>query len=134
MTALPETLNELKEFVTRMVLHIRVGEEVDPVVGIEGSFYPDRYHEETGWTEFLDYLKNKDLCNAEKYSALISYPGIETSENEYDTDMDFIPSIKILDESKIKTLIRYISHIKITYSPDQKLEAKAYSGVRLFST
>lgn len=133
-TALEETLNEMKEFVTRMVLHIRVGEEVDPVVGIEGSFYPDRYHEETGWTKFLDYLKNKDLCNPEKYSALISYPGIETSENEYNTDMDFIPSIKISDESKIKTLIRYISHIKITYSPDHKLEAKAYSGVRLFSS
>ena len=133
-TELEGTLNELKEYVTRMVLHIRVGEEVDPVVGIEGSFSPDRYHEETGWEKFLDYLKNKGLCHPEKYSALISYPGIETSENEYDTDMDFIPSIKISDESKIKTLIRYISHIKITYSPDHKLEAKAYSGVRLFSS
>jgi len=132
-TELKEMLNELKEFVTRMVLHIRVGEKIDPAVGIEGSFYPDRYHEETGWAKFLDYLKDKGLCHPEKYSALINYPGIETNENEYDNEADYIPSIKTSDNSKIKTLIRYISHIKISYSPYKKLEAKAYSGVRLFS-
>lgn len=132
-TKLKETLNELKEYVTRMVLHIRVGEEIDPVVGIEGSFYPDKYHEETGWAKFLDYLKDKGLCHPEKYSALINYPGIETNENEYDNEADIIPSIKMSDDTKIKTLIRYISHIKITYSPDRELEAKAYSGVRVFS-
>jgi hypothetical protein len=130
---LENIINELKKYVTRIVLHIGVGEEIEPKVGIEGSFYPDKYHEETRWGKFLDYLKERGLCHPDKYSGLISYPGIEQNENEYDDDSSFIPSVKTSNGSQIKTLIRYISHIKLTYAPNQKLEAKAYSGVRLFS-
>ena len=68
------------------------------------------------------------LCIPEKKSALLSFLGAtqEKPNDEFDPEM-YLPSVMIHNESKFyPTLVRYISHIKISYMPDEPLEAKGY--------
>jgi len=129
---LTSLLEEIKNKATRIVLHISVGEKVNQKVGIECSFSPDRYHREQGWKNLLDYLREKDLCNQEKYSAILQFPGIEPQyQDEYFNSQKCIPSVMISEKTYSHALIRYISHIKLVYEHNKKIEAKAYSAVRL---
>lgn len=126
-------LDDIKRVITRFVLHISVGEHINPKIGIECSFYPDKYHQEPGWGKFLEYLQEKELCNNVKYSALLEFSGIEPQEYNKNFDSsDFMPSVMISNEKTNSALIRYISHIKLVYSPDKPTVAKAYPAVRLF--
>ena len=126
-------LEEIKNKVTRIVLHIGVGEQVNPKVGIECSFYPDKYHQEKGWAKFLDYLLEKGLCNEEKHSALLNFPGIEPRDHDQNFNPKYCaPSVMMPEENFLSSLIRYISHIKLVYQPNKAVEAKAYPAVRLF--
>ena len=126
-------LEEIKNKVTRIVLHISVGEKVNPKVGIECSFYPDKYHQEQGWAKFLDYLLEKGLCNKEKLSALLKFPGIEPQDQDEEFNpKNCTPSVMIPEENYSSALIRYVSHIKLVYQPNKTVEAKAYPAVRLF--
>ena len=130
---LSSLLKELNNYVSRIVLHIGVGEQIDPKIGIECSFYPNQYHEEKGWSNFLNYLMNKGLCLPEKQSALINFTGIGRIDSKYEYDQEkCIPSVMLSEEGGSGALIRYISHIKITYQPNHPLEAKAYTAVRHF--
>lgn len=131
--SLSALLEEIKNKVTRIVLHISVGEKIDSKVGIECSFYPNKYYQEQGWEKFLDYLLEKKLCNKEKYSALIRFPGIEPQYHDQDFNTgNYIPSVMLLEENNSNALVRYISHIKLVYQPYKSVEAKAYFAVRLF--
>ena len=117
-----------------MVLHITITEEgIDKKIGIECSFSPNRYHLETQWTTFLDYLIQKGACLPEKKEALLSFCGVEQENTSIDFDFaSYQVSAKIQNDSFSSALVRFISHIKIIYTPDAPIEAKAYSGVRLF--
>ncbi|MEF8848259.1 MAG: hypothetical protein V5A68_03910 [Candidatus Thermoplasmatota archaeon] len=132
---LSKLLDEIKDIVSRIVLHISVGEKVNPKVGIECSFDSNKYHKEQGWVRFLDYLSEKDLCNKEKYSSLLKYSGIYPKDHDEDFNSNkCIPSVMISQENYSKrSLIRYISHIKLIYRPNNnEIKAKAYPAVRLF--
>lgn len=130
---LSNLLEEIKDIVSRIVLHISVGEDVNPKVGIECSFYPDNFHKEAGWKKLLDYLSEKGLCNKEKYSALLEFSGIEPQDHDdYFDPNKCTPAVMISDEEYSSALIRYISHIKLVYEPNKTIQAKAYPAVRLF--
>ena len=131
--SLSNLLEEIKEIVSRIVLHISVGEDVNPKVGIECSFYPDNYHREEGWKSLLSYLLEKGLCNKEKYFSLLKFSGIEPQDyDEYFDPNKCTPAVMISEEEYSSALIRYISHIKLVYEPNKPIEAKAYPAVRLF--
>jgi len=126
-------LEDIKNIITRFVLHISVGEHINPKIGIECSFYPDKYHQEHRWEKFLDYLQDKKLCNNDKYSALLEFSGIDPQDyNKHFNSSDFMPSVMLPNEKTNTALIRYISHIKLVYNPNKTLIAKAYPAVRLF--
>jgi len=126
-------LEEIKDIVSRIVLHISVGENVNPKVGIECSFYPDNFHKEEGWKKLLNYLSEKGLCNKEKYAALLKFSGIEPQDHdEYFDPNKCTPAVRISDEEYSSALIRYISHVKLVYEPNKTIQAKAYPAVRLF--
>jgi len=73
------------------------------------------------------------MCLPEKRDALLSYSGIENTENFSGGVMKPLTSAsRHLDELVSSALVRYISHIKIVYQSGQPLEAKAYPAVRLF--
>ena len=128
-------LEELQHFVNRIVLHITVAEKVDPKIGIECSFYPDIYHQETRWNKFLKYLKKKDLCISDKYSSLLDFPGVQHEKmlNYFDLGHS-MPITKMTTNSSSRAVVRFISHIKIIYQPNCPIEAKAYYGVRVLGS
>jgi len=128
-------LDELEKYVTRIVLHISVGEKIDNKIGIECSFYPDLYNQETRWSDFLAFLTEKGLCLSEKKSALLGFPGVEQEDMNNDFDLKtYMTAVKIPDNNFSSALVRYISHVKLSYEPNYPLEAKVYSGVRLFGS
>jgi hypothetical protein len=127
-------LKELEAQVTRLVLHINITEDgVDQKIGIECSFSPDRYHLETRWSAFLDYLIKKGVCLPEKKESLINFSGVEQEDSSNDFKLNsYQVSVKIQDDNFSSALVRFISHIKLVYKPNSPIQAKAYPGVRLF--
>ena len=131
---LPVLLEELTQNVTRVVLHITVTENgIDQKIGLECSFAPDKYHLETRWQSFFNYLIKKGLCLPEKKDALLEFIGVdqEDTKKKFDTAM-YRPIVKFENNDCSSALVRYISHIKLVYEPGHGLSAKAYPGVRLF--
>lgn len=130
---LSKLLNELKEFVDCIRLHINISDHVDQKVGLECFISPEKYNQENGWTDFLDYLVKKGLCQPELKSSLLEFPGVEQENPSYNFGLDtYLPSVKVSEKDFSKALVRYISHVKISYEPQKPIEAKAYTGVRLF--
>lgn len=127
-------LKELEQQVTRLVLHINITETgVDSKIGLECSFSPDLYHLETRWPAFFDYLVKKRVCLPEKKEAAITFPGVEQEDPSYDFNLtSYKASARISDSDFSSALVRYISHIKLIYKANSPLEAKVYSGARLF--
>ena len=73
------------------------------------------------------------MCLPEKKAMLLSFSGVDLDDPSEKFDFDSYMSVaKIPDNNFSKALVRYLNHIKITYTPNQPLEAKAYPGVRLF--
>ncbi len=131
---LPNLLRDLEQQVTRIVLHITITEKgIEQKIGIECSFTSDRYHREMRWISFFDYLVDKGFCVPEKKDALLQFMGIEQEDlkRNFDTSV-YKPTVKIPDNDFSSALVRYISHVKLMYGPNQNILAKAYPGVRLF--
>jgi hypothetical protein len=131
---LPMLLKDLAHQVSRVVLHITITENgVDQKIGLECSFAPDKYHLETRWRSFFNYLVKKGLCLPEKKDALLEFIGVDQDDTKriFDTT-SYRPIVKFENNDCSGALVRYISHIKLVYEPNQVLSAKAYPGVRLF--
>lgn len=129
---LSKIINELDKFVSRIILHITIGENVSQKIGLECSFSKDKYHMETEWLKLLEYLINKNLCTPEKKHALLNFIGINNDEVNHDVDISsYIPSVLIKNNPYKNILVRFISHIKIVYQPNKLIETKAYPGIRL---
>lgn len=131
---LPNLLRDLEQHVTRIVLHITLTEQgIEQKIGIECSFVSDRYHLETRWISFFEYLVDKGFCVPEKKDALLQFMGIEQEDEKRDFDSSmYTPTVKIQDDDFSSALVRYISHVKLVYGPNRRISAKAYPGVRLF--
>jgi hypothetical protein len=131
---LVELVKDLEQQVSRLVLHITITEKgIDKKIGLECSFAPDRYHLETRWQLFFNYLMKKGLCLEEKKDALLQFIGVEHEDAQRDFDTAvYRPTVKIEGNDFSGALVRYISHVKLVYEPGHALSAKAYPGVRLF--
>ena len=126
-------LNEIKKYSNCIRLHINISDHVDPKIGLECFISPDKYHKGKGWSDFLDYLVKNELCLPNLKSALLGFPGVEQENSNYDFNLDsYMPSVKLPDRNFSKAIVRYISHVKLSYEPNAPIEAKAYTGVRLF--
>jgi len=131
---LSKLVKDLEKQVSRLVLHITITENgIDQKIGLECSFAPDKYHLETRWQSFFNYLVKKGLCLPEKKDALLEFIGVdqEDTKRNFDTAV-YRPIVKFENNDCSRALVRYISHIKLVYEPDHGLSAKAYPGVRLF--
>ena len=131
---LSKLVKDLEKQVSRLVLHITITENgIDQKIGLECSFAPDRYHLETRWQSFFNYLVKKGLCLEEKKDALLQFIGVEQEDAQRDFNTTiYRPTVKIENDDFSGALVRYISHIKLVYEPNHELYAKAYPGVRLF--
>lgn len=130
---LSKMINEIKKYSNCIRLHININEKISSQIGLECFNSPDKYHKGQGWDNFLDYLIEKKACLPDKKSALLDFPGIDQESPDQEFDFEsYFPTTKLPDVNYSKAIIRYISHIKISYSPGKPIEAKAYTGVRMF--
>ena len=127
-------VTDLKNKADRFVLSFDVTETgIGPRIGLECSFAPDRFDQETRWNQLLHYLVKKGWCLPEKRDALLSYPGEEQDENFSGGVMKPLTSAsQNLSDIISGIVVRYISHLKLVYEPGNPIEAKAYPAVRLF--
>ncbi len=130
---LKEYINEIKKYSNCIRLHINITDGIDPKIGLECFISPDQYHKGQGWNEFFDHLVEKGMCLPNMKNAVLDFPGVtqEDPSNEFNFET-YQPSVKLPDNNFSKAIVRYISHIKINYKPGRPIEAKAYTGVRLF--
>ena len=129
-------IEELRVHVPRIVLHLTITEEgVAPKIGLECSFTPDRYLLETRWTGLFDYLEGRHLCLPGKKELIADFTGADLEDTTTAFSLEsYTTAVRIPHVQYSRALIRYLSHVKIVYSPGHPLEAKAYPGVRLFGT
>ncbi|BAZ48786.1 hypothetical protein NIES4103_13960 [Nostoc sp. NIES-4103] len=122
---LEECLGEIEQaiadfagLVDSLCLHLDIGEVVYPRIGLELLY--DNLHpwkrqpnKETRWLQLFDQLVERGLCTPEKRKALLAWPG-------------YVP----ISQSSMSDglLLRGLQHIKLVFSPNQPLEAKAYFG------
>ena len=123
-------ISELEKYVNRITLHFGINEHINSSIGIECSIKSDSFNNGEKWSRFLDYLSEKGLCTIDKKKKVLKFIGSNIDEAEFDFEK-YSPIVKT-DNSSSSALIRYISHVKISYSLDGKIKAKAYPGVRLF--
>ena len=125
---------DLEKKAERFVLSFDVADEgIGPRIGLECSFAVNRYHEETRWSDLLDYLVEQGACLPEKRDAVLQYPSVESMDDVSGGVMKPLASAsRHLEDILTGTIVRYISHIKVVYHHGRALEAKAYPAVRLF--
>jgi hypothetical protein len=131
---LTQLIKELEAAASRIVLHINITENgVDKKIGLECAYHPDQYNLETRWETFFDYLIEKNACLPEKKALLLDFLGVEQDDATSEFDLtSHQAAVRIQQNDFSAALVRYISHIKISYKPSHPIEAKAYPGVRLF--
>jgi hypothetical protein len=131
--AFESLITELSEKVNRIVLNFNVDDIIGPSIGIECSFSPNQFQRENKWSNFLNYLVEKDLCSNNKRITLSEFPGIEHGKiysiNRQNPTSTFSNSH---EEEFSDSIVRYINHIKLVYRPNKPIETKAYLAVRHF--
>jgi hypothetical protein len=126
-------IKKVKKYSNCIRLHINITDQIDDQIGLECFISPDKYHEGKNWDSFLDFLVQNGMCLPHLKNALLDLPGVEQEDpNHIFNFQSYLPSVKINDNNFSKAIVRYISHIKITYKPNSQIKAKAYSGIRLF--
>jgi len=127
-------INEIQTHVSRINVQIQIDNNgINPRIGLECNFSPDSLHLETKWSNFLDYLIEKNLCIPEKKSMLLDFVGVNQEDPSYDFNFtSYKVAAKIHDNDFSSALVRYLNHIKISYNNNGAIDAKAYPGIRLF--
>jgi hypothetical protein len=131
---LERLLKEIKGIVSRIVLHLHITEKgIDQKIGLECGYYPDRYNLKTQWEVFINYLIEKNICSPDKKAVLLNFIGVDQEDVTQKFDLSsFQPAVQIHKKDFSVALVRYLSHIKLSYEQDHQIEAKAYLGIRLF--
>jgi hypothetical protein len=104
--------------VERIHLSLDIGSEIQPRIGIEGSFsrLPRR---EPRWRELFDRLVDRGFCAPEKRDAALAWPG-------YDNFWTAPERWPAKPRPAAGFCVRRLSHVKVVCRPDREPEAKVY--------
>ena len=123
-------LSDIQPLVDSFALHLDVGEEISPKIGIECGYHGRRGPErEPRWHGFLEFLDTMHLCLPEKADGLLAFPGYAPTDGEACP----APLRKVAHRLSLlwrSFFVRSIYHIKLTHGLEGRWEAKAYLGVR----
>lgn len=123
LTALISNLLERVDSVA--ILDLDVGEQILPKIGIEcfnrqSSLQPRQ-------PQFLDYLVEQGLCTPEKQAAIAQWSGFSQNIPQDHTSLGNLLWGDLFLRAKAYSIFwRSVSHIKLSYHPEQPLDAKAY--------
>jgi hypothetical protein len=127
-TDLRGVLGPVARIVDRVCLDIDAGETIHPKIGLECYFDGNRQpRTDPRWGTLLDLLLMNGLCTPEKREALLVYPGY-VDETTATVPWPEAPrrASRLLDGRSLSTFVRSLHHVKISYQPGERPEAKAY--------
>ncbi|MEM9824700.1 MAG: hypothetical protein AAF985_26670, partial [Bacteroidota bacterium] len=126
---LEQLLVHLDSLVDQITLDIDLGTAIHPKVGLECYITADEDKVEK-WLRLLQLLEDADLCVPEKREALLEYPGgIHRFTTKKEWPAHWLEISKIEKNKNLSIYLRDLHHIKISYTPNQPLQAKAYLSV-----
>lgn len=124
-----ELMQTLTNQVNGVVVCLDVGCQVYPKLGLECMVRSQDKHSQalSSWDTFLSYLVEQHLCDANKKEALLNWHEIVNPTNaQAPWPSHLIAESLLRPKSDFSQFNCKISHTKITWQPQQRLEAKAY--------
>ena len=119
-------MEQLLRFVDRITVCLDVGDRIYPKIGLECILLKDPNNRDR-WASFLDNLVEQQLCTEDKKTALLKWIDPNQKINSIPTwPLRFSPKPIAETPDQSHLLDRQLSHIKLTWQPQQPLEAKAY--------
>lgn len=119
-------VKHLGALVDRITVCLDVGSKIYPQIGLECIFLKQP-PQESRWAIFLDYLIELGLCEPEKREVLLNWPGQSNPINSQAAWPEQLIAASLLQPRERFTVFdRRLSHIKIVWQPQGRLEAKAY--------
>lgn len=123
---LHKLMTELAPQVDRITVCLDVGVKVYPKVGLE-CILQRQPQDETRWHTFLAYLVDQGWCTAAKREALLNWPETITPANAKAPWPEQLIEASLLQAlEQFTSFLCRISHIKLTYHPQQSVDAKGY--------
>ncbi len=129
LTILKPLLDPYREYVSGLLLHLNIGEEISPRIAVE--LYPFGMLRDEVSLRMLELMEEQGLCSREKREAVLRFPGYELLEQSPEA---WPPSLAgaygstLLGYSIICT--RSIHNTKILVEPGKPPQAKAYLEAR----
>ncbi|WP_017718223.1 hypothetical protein [Kamptonema formosum] len=119
-------MEQLLAFADRITVCLDVGERIYPQIGLE-CILLKQPQSEPRWTAFLKYLVDGGLCAPAKAEALLNWPG-QTNPAGAPAPWpgELIAASLLQPPNCFSVFERRLSHIKIVWQPQRRLEAKAY--------
>ena len=119
------------ELATRTALHLDVGGEVSPRLGLE-CYLGDGSDWSPTATAFLDALAGAGLCVPPKREGLLAWPGEQrVTAGRVPLPPGVATRARLLSRAVFTVYRREMNHIKLNFTPGRPLEAKAYVGIVL---
>jgi hypothetical protein len=119
-------MKQLCALVDRITVCLDVGNKIYPQIGLECIFLKQAPHE-SRWAIFLDYLIERGLCEPQKRETLLNWPGQTNPMNSSAPWPTHLIAASLLEPKEHFTVFdRRLSHIKVVWQPQGRLEAKAY--------
>jgi hypothetical protein len=119
-------MKQLCALVDRITVCLDVGHKIYPQIGLECIFLKQP-PEESRWVVFLNYLIELGLCEPEKREALLNWPGQSNPINSQVPWPNHLIAASLLQpRERFTVFYRRLSHIKVVWQPQGRLEAKAY--------
>ncbi|WP_017258237.1 prenyltransferase/squalene oxidase repeat-containing protein [Pedobacter arcticus] len=118
-------LSLIYTYADRITLCIDIGSEIYPKIGFE-CFWNGQPSTETYWKDFIEKLKLDSILEKDKIKTIL-----EWNEDVFPGKIENWPSHLWLDslgksESEFTYLKKWISHLKLSYQPENEIEIKAY--------
>lgn len=126
--------DRLAAHVAKPVLNIDVGAGIGPRVGLELKMerqYFIRYKKSIEW--LLQTIVAEGWCTSQKREAFLAYPGLmqpQAGSREWPEALVSPPDPLMVKSTSV--IQRDLSHIKLVYEPEDRIEAKLYLGAYHF--
>ena len=120
------TLQRYSPSIDEIVLHLEVGNEIAPKIGLEAFVYTNEASiREQRWTNLLNRLVSDNLCTTGKRDAVLDWMGI-TKKSSF-VDLAQVAHASSTHRVRLTTaMIRRINHLKFVFEPNLEPIAKAY--------
>ncbi|SDJ33473.1 hypothetical protein SAMN04487898_102291 [Pedobacter sp. ok626] len=111
----------------RVTLCIDIGKQVFPKIGFE-CFWSEQPVTETYWRNFIDKLNTQNQYQQDKIDAILNWDQEIFPGQIKDWPEHLWTASLSKGQNEFTFLKKWISHLKLSYHPDQGTEIKAYLG------